>query len=122
MGDLREASEIWLRTDFNNTAALRMYNKYGFVCEGVDPDIRQKRQVYMRKRITTASPLHGRDLLCINKNNQSDGGKLKWSVSYDLDCRHGEKIEGELSFVEENFGTLAPFVAALGTVVGIILF
>ena len=122
MGDVREVSEIWLQTDFNNTAALRMYNKYGFVCEGVDPDIRQKRQVYMRKRITTASPLHGRDLLMINKNNQSDGGKLKWSVSYDLDCRHGEKIESELNFVEENFGTLAPFVAALGTVVGIILF
>ena len=123
VGDARgEASEIWLQTDFNNTAALRMYNKYGFVCEGVDPDIRQKRQVYMRKRITTASPLHGRDLLTINKNNQSDGGKLKWSVSYDLDSRHGEKIESEHNFVEENFGTLAPFVAALGTVVGIVLF
>ena len=122
MGDAREASEIWLQTDFNNTAALRMYNAHGFVCEGVDPDIRQKRQVYMRKRITAASPEHGRDLLCIDEDKHIDDGKPKWSVSYDLDCRKGEHIIGELNFVEENFGTLAPLVAALGTIVGIILF
>ena len=123
MGDAREeASEIWLQTDFNNSAALRMYKWHGFVCEGVDPDIRQKRQVYMRKRITTASPAYGRDLLWIDGDKNSGDGKPKWSVSYDLDCRQGEKIEGDLNFVEENFGTLAPLVAALGTLIGIVLF
>lgn len=123
MGDARgEASEIWLQTDFNNTAALRMYSKYGFVCEGVDPDIRQKRQVYMRKRITSASPDYGRDLLSIDEDKTSGDGKPKWSVSYDLNCRQGEKIEGDLNFVEENFGTLAPVVAAFGMAIGIVLF
>lgn len=122
MGSAREISEIWLQTDFNNTAALRMYRQHGFVCEGVDPDIRPKRQAYMRKRISSAAPEHGRDLLCIDDDKQSDDGEPKWSVSYDLDCRQGEHIVGELDFVEENFGTLAPLVAALGTLIGIILF
>jgi len=122
--DARETSEIWLQTNFENTSALRMYNKHGFVCEGIDPDVRRgrERQVYLRKRITSASPVYGRDLLRIIEDGKSDSGKPKWSVSYDLDCRQGEQIIGDLNFVEENFGTLAPVVAALGTVVGIILF
>jgi ribosomal protein S18 acetylase RimI-like enzyme len=122
--DARKISEIWLQTHFKNTAALRMYKKHGFVCEGIDPDVRRgrERQVYLRKRITSASPAYGRDLLRIIEDGESDGGKPRWSVSYDLDCRQGEQIIGELNFVEENFGTLAPVVAALGTFVGIILF
>jgi len=122
-GDVREISEIWLQTDFNNTAALRMYKQFGFHCEGIDPDIRRRRQAYLRKRITSDSlPAYGRDLLCINEDKERDDGKPKWSVSYDLDHRKGEHIIGELNFVEENFGTLAPLVAALGTLVGIVLF
>ena len=122
--DARETSEIWLQTHFENTAALRMYKQFGFVCEGIDPDIRRgrERQVYLRKRITSASPAYGRDLLRIIEDGESDGDKPRWSVCYDLDCRQGEQISGELNFVEENFGTLAPVVAALGTFVGIILF
>ena len=122
--DLRDISEIWLQTHFENTAALRMYKECGFVCEGIGPDVRRgrERQVYLRKRITSASPPYGRDLLRIIEDAESDSGKPSWSVSYGLDCRQGEHIIGELNFVEENFGTLAPVVAALGTFVGIILF
>ena len=119
-------TEIWLETGYNNIPALRMYRDAGYICEGVDPEIRQRRQSYMRKRINETSPEYVRDILSIKKvecENSGGGSRPTWTISYDLgdeECQYS--YVGKLSYIEKNFGALAPFVAAVGTIVGIILF
>ena len=107
-------SEIWLETGYSNIPALRMYQAAGYICEGVDPGIRHNRHSYMRKRFSTMSPENESDILTIDKVGS------KWAISYDYSDE--ERYVGKVTFIEKNFGSLAPIVAAVGTVLGIILF
>jgi ribosomal protein S18 acetylase RimI-like enzyme len=107
-------SEIYLETNYDNHAALKMYQSNGYVCEGIDPEVRQHRCVYMRKRFTEESPAYSKDILCIT---EVEG---KCLASYDF--AEDDECIVKQTFIEANFGTLAPLVAALGAVVGVILF
>lgn len=112
-------AEIWLETHCTNVPALRLYQSEGYVCEGLDPDIRgQKRLAYLRKRLHDGSPELERDILRIERR-EGDDGQDYYVARYDIG--DGRCIV-ELTFLEKNFGTLAPLIAAVGAMVGGILF
>lgn len=112
-------AEIWLETRCTNVPALRLYQSEGYVCEGLDPDIRgEKRLAYLRKCLHEGSPELERDVRRI-EHRVCDDGQDFHEARYDFG--DGRCIV-ELTFLEKNFGTLAPLVAAVGAMVGGILF
>jgi ribosomal protein S18 acetylase RimI-like enzyme len=112
-------AEIWLETRCTNVPALRLYQSEGYVCEGLDPDIRgEKRLAYLRKRLHEGSPELERGILHIERR-VGDDGEDSYEARYDIG--DGRCIV-KLTFLEKNFGTLAPLVAAVGAMVGGILF
>jgi ribosomal protein S18 acetylase RimI-like enzyme len=98
-------SEIWLETRCTNAPALRLYQSEEYACEGLDPDIREeKRKAFLRKRLREGSPEIERDVLRIERRVSKDGEDI-WEALYDIG--DGRCIV-ELTFLEKNFGTLAP--------------
>lgn len=94
--------------DWDNSAALRLYQKKGYVCELIDPPIRIKRCCYLRKRLSEDAPESDEDMLSF------DG------LAPLFDEQAGSVAE--LSFTERHFGVLAPAVGVIGGLVGVIFF
>jgi GNAT superfamily N-acetyltransferase len=112
-------AEIWLETHCTNIPALRLYQSEGYACEGLDPDIRgEKRMAFLRKRLGELSPELERDVLRIERR-VGDDGEDSYEALYDIG--DGRCIV-ELTLLDKNFGTSAPLVAAVGAIVGGILF
>ena len=110
----RATSEIWLETAFDNTPALRMYQASGYVCEGIDPEMRQQRFCYMRKRLSEESPSHDKDILCILRDeNEQNRDEPVWRVTYTID--EYDRCIVKKRFLEKEWGNVSPVVAILGT-------
>jgi len=96
--------------DCDNGVALGLYQQRGYVCEMLDPPIRIKRRCYLRKRLSEESPESDVDMLAFEEG----------SPVFVLG--EGGRGVAEESFLEKHFGVLAPSVAALGGVIGVIFF
>lgn len=73
---------------------------------------------FLRKRLGELSPELERDVLRIERR-VGDDAEDSYEALYDIG--DGSCI-AELTFLDKNFGTSAPLVAAVGAVVGGILF